>query len=138
LIDGGRSSQAATTAVVEPVALESADSVAGAAPRSRLVSSFLGDGVKQIDVYDFDLPTGIKSGAALGYTFMDGVQAKSSVRGVDVFDWTTHSWRPLPTQPVSGARPSAALNPGELATGTVRVRVNESEPGQANLVLNDR
>jgi hypothetical protein len=112
--------------------------VAGAAPRSRLVSSFLGDGVKQIDVYDFDLPTGIKSGAALGYTFMDGVQAKSSVRGVDVFDWTTHSWRPLPTQPVSGARPSAALNPGELATGTVRVRVNESEPGQANLVLNDR
>jgi hypothetical protein len=138
LIDGGRASQAATTAVVEPVALESADSVAGAAPRSRLVSSFLGDGVKQMDVYDFDLPTGIKSGAALGYTFMDGVQAKSSVRGVDVFDWTTHSWRPLPAQPASGARPSAPLNPGELATGTVRVRVDESEPGQANLVLNDR
>jgi hypothetical protein len=41
-------------------------------------------------------------------------------------------------QPTSGGRPSAPLGSGELATGTVRVRVNESEPGQASLVLNDR
>jgi hypothetical protein len=138
LIDGSHSSQAATMAVVEPVALESADSVAGAAPRGRLVSSFLGDGVTQVDVYDFDLPSGIKSGVSLGYTYLDPLQAKSSVRAVEVFDWTTHSWRSLPTQPVSGGRPSAPLGSGELATGTVRVRVNESEPGQASLVLNDR
>jgi hypothetical protein len=138
LIDGGHSSQAATMAVVEPVALESADSVAGAAPRSRLVSSFLGDGVTQVDVYDFDLPSGIKSGAALGYTYLDPLQAKSSVRAVDVYDWATHTWRPLPMQPASGGRPSAQLGSGELATGTVRVRVSESEPGQASLVLNDR
>jgi hypothetical protein len=137
-IEGGHPSHTTLTAVVEPVELESADSVSGAAPRPRLISSFLGDGVSQVDVYDFDLPGGLKSGASLGYTFVDGLPSQSAVRGVDVFDWGSRTWQPLPTQSATGARPSAQpLTSGEIAAGTVRVRVHESEPGQANLVLND-
>jgi hypothetical protein len=138
-IEGGHPSRTTLTAVVEPVGLESADSLSGAAPRGRLVSSFLGDGVSQVDVYDFDLPAGLKSAASLGYTFVDGVQAQSSVRGVDVFDWNTHTWQALPTQSGTGARPAGVpLSSGHTSSGTVRVRVRESEPGQANLVLNDQ
>ena len=45
----------------------------------------------------------------------------------------------LPVQPSGGARPAGVpLTPGESAGGTVRVRVRESEAGQANLVLNDQ
>jgi hypothetical protein len=58
---------------------------------------------------------------------------------VDVFDWGSHTWQPLPSQPATGARPSGVpLNSGQTSGGTVRVRVHESEPGQANLVLNDQ
>jgi hypothetical protein len=138
-IEGGHPSHSTLTAVVEPVGLEAADSLSAAAPRGRLVSSFLGDGVSQVDVYDFDLPAGLKSPASLGYTFVDGVQSQSSVRGVDLFDWNTHSWQALPTQPGTGARPAGVpLGGGHTSSGTVRVRVRESEPGQANLVLNDQ
>jgi hypothetical protein len=137
-IEGGHPSHSSMTAVVEPVELESSDSVGGAAPRARLISSFLGDGVSQVDVYDFDLPAGLKSGASLGYTFVDGLPSQSAVRGVEVFDWGSHSWLPLPTQVATGARPSAVpLTASEMSGGSVRVRVRESEPGQANLVLND-
>ena len=138
-IEGGHPSHTTLTAVVEPVSLEAADSVAGAAPRARLVSSFLGDGVSQVDVYDFDLPGGLKSAGSLGYTFVEGLPSQSAVRGVDVFDWGSHTWQPLPSQSATGARPSGVpLNSGQTAGGTVRVRVRESEPGQANLVLNDQ
>jgi hypothetical protein len=103
-----------------------------------MVSTFLGDGVSQVDVYDFDLPEGLKGGASLGYTFVDGVPSQSAVRGVEVYDWGSHAWQPLPTQSATGARPSGVpLTAGQISGGTVRVRVRESEPGQANLVLND-
>jgi hypothetical protein len=138
-IEGGHPSHTALTAVVEPVSLEAADSLGGAAPRARLVSSFLGDGVSQVDVYDFDLPAELKSATSLGYTFVEGLPSQSAVRGVDVFDWGSRTWHPLPSQPASGARPSGVpLSSGQTAAGTVRVRVRESEPGQANLVLNDQ
>lgn len=138
-IQGGHPSHATLTAVVEPVGLEAADSLGGAGPRARLVSSFLGDGVSQVDVYDFDLPAGVKAATSLGYTFVEGLPSQSAVRGVDVFDWSSHTWRPLPSQPAAGARPSGVpLSSGQTAGGTVRVRVRESEPGQANLVLNDQ
>ncbi|MDQ6742468.1 MAG: hypothetical protein M3Z97_06105 [Candidatus Dormibacteraeota bacterium] len=138
-IEGGHPSHTTLTAVVEPVGLESADAVGGAAPRARLVSSFLGDGVSQVDIYDFELPAGLKSSAALGYTFVEGLPSQSAVRGVDVFDWGSHTWQPLPGQPATGARPSGVpLSSGQTSGGTVRVRVRESEPGQANLVLNDQ
>jgi len=138
-IEGGHPLHTTLTAVVEPVGLETADSVSGAARHARLISSFLGDGVSQVDVYDFDLPGGLKSAVSLGYTFVDGLPSQSSVRGVDVFDWGSHSWQPLPSQPSTGARPSGVpLSAGQSAGGTVRVRVRESEPGQANLVLNDQ
>jgi hypothetical protein len=137
-IEGGHPSHTSLSAVVEPVGLEMADSVGGAAPRARLTSSFLGDGVSQVDVYDFDLPAGLKSAPTLGYTFVEGLPSQSSVRGVDVFDWGSHTWQPLPSQPATGARPPGApLTGGQTGSGTVRVRVRESEPGQANLVLND-
>jgi hypothetical protein len=138
-IEGGHPSHTTLTAVVQPVGLEAADSLGGAAPRARLVSSFLGDGVSQVDVYDFDLPVGLRGPASLGYTFVDSLQAQSAVRGVEVFDWGSHTWQSLPSQPAAGARPSAVpLSSGQSRGGTVRVRVRESEPGQANLVLNDQ
>jgi hypothetical protein len=95
----------------------------------------VGDGISQVDVYEFDLPAGLKSSVGLGYTFVDGLQTQ--VRSVEVFDWSSHSWRSLKPQPISSPRAvAAALAPGEVGAGTVRVRVRESEPGQANLVLN--
>lgn len=136
VIEGGRPSHAAITAVVEPVALEAADAVGGASARPRLVSSFLGDGASQLDVYDFQLPTGVKSSVGLGYSFVDAIQ--TPVRSVEVFDWANRSWRPLRPQAISSSRAgTTALGAGEVSTGTVRVRVRESEPGQASLALND-
>ena len=134
-IEGGRPSHAAITAIVEPVGLEAADSVGGASPRGRLVSTMVGDGLSQVDVYDFDLPAGLKSSVGLGYTFVEGLQTQ--VRSVEVFDWASHSWRSLKAQSIASPRAvGAPLAPGEVGAGTVRIRVRESELGQANLVLN--
>jgi hypothetical protein len=136
LIEGSRPSHASITAVVEPVGLEAADSIWAAAPRPRLVSSFLGDATTQVDVYDFQLPAGGKAPVGLGYSLVDAAQ--TPVRSVEVYDWGSRSWRALRAQTITSPRAgSTPLAPGEVSTGTVRVRVRESEPGQASLALND-
>jgi hypothetical protein len=137
-IDGERLSNSTTTAVVEPVGLEAADSLGAAPPPARLVSSLLSEGTSQVDVYDFDLPAGLKAPVTLGYTFVDS-QPQTSVRSVEVFDWNSRSWRALPRQSAATSRPAnEQLTDAEAAGGTVRIRVRESEVGQANLVLSDR
>jgi hypothetical protein len=108
------------------------------APRPRLVSGVSsGDGTSQVDVYDLELPAGLTSTPALGYTFVDSPDP--TVQSVEVYDWGTHSWRPLPKQqlPLRSQQP-VTLNPGEVQGGVVRVRVHETLPYQANLSLVDQ
>jgi hypothetical protein len=138
-VDGARPGRLAVAAVVEPIQLQAADSLAGIAPRPRLVSNFLpttGDS-DQVDVYDFDLPLGLTSAVGLSYQLLDG--SPSTVRSVEVYDWSTGSWRALPKQqvPVKTTGPTP-LAPGELAQGVVRVRVDETSPFQASLAVSDQ
>ncbi|HZU17777.1 MAG TPA: hypothetical protein VFD01_14400 [Candidatus Dormibacteraeota bacterium] len=138
LVDGEHPGRSALAAMVEPVRLQSSDSLLGMAPRPRLVSGVSsGDGTSQVDVYDLELPAGLTSTPALGYTFVDSPDP--TVQSVEVYDWGTHSWRPLPKQqlPLRSQQP-VTLNPGEVQGGVVRVRVHETLPYQANLSLVDQ
>ncbi len=124
--------------MVEPVRLQSSDTLLGTAPRPRLVSGASnGDGTSQVDVYDLDLPVGLASTPALSYTFVDSPDP--TVQSVEVYDWGTHSWRALPKQqvPLRSQQP-VNLNPGEVQGGVIRVRVRETLPYQANLSLVDQ
>jgi hypothetical protein len=136
-IDGARPGRSAVAAMVEPVQLLGSDSLAGIAPRPRLVSNYTGDGVGLIDVYDFDLPAGLAVAPALNYSLLDA--GNSSVRSVEVYDWINHTWRALPRQAVP-IRPQApaALAPGEATHGVVRARVRESLFYQATLSVSDQ
>src|SRR5207302_4507914 len=85
-VDGAQPGRNTVAAVVEPIALQSADSLAGIAPRQRLVSNFGSpDGATQVDVYDFDLPPGLTTPAGLSYQMPD--MSQPNVRSVEVYDW---------------------------------------------------
>jgi hypothetical protein len=128
--------KAAVAALVEPVQLQGADSLVGVAPRPRLVSNFYAGDSSQFDVYDFDLPVGLAVPVGLSYQMLDTNQP--NVRSVEVYDWALHSWRALPKQPMPvRTQGQVPLTPGEVASGVVRVRVQEALPNQASLALGD-
>ncbi|HXM57851.1 MAG TPA: hypothetical protein VOB72_20810 [Candidatus Dormibacteraeota bacterium] len=138
-VDGAQPGRNAVAAVVEPITLQSADSLAGIAPRQRLVSNYGSpDGATQVDVYDFDLPPGLTTPTGLSYQMPDMQQP--NVRSVEVYDWQAHAWRSLPKQPVSSrSQGPTPLKPGELAQGVVRVRVVEGfATNGANLAVGDQ
>jgi hypothetical protein len=137
-VDGARPRRSVVAAVVQPIVVQTADALAGIAPRIRLVSNFASaDGSTQVDVYDFDLPNGLTTPTVLSYQMPDMTQP--NVRSIEVFDWVSHTWRALPRQPAtSRGQAPAALRPGELAQGDVRVRVVEGFPTNgANLAVGD-
>ena len=137
-IEGERPGRQTVAAIVEPVQLQSADSLTGIPPRARLVSNVSdGNSTGQVDVYDFDLPAGLAVPVGLNYSLLD--TTGQSVRAMDVYDWSGHGWRPLPRQslPVRSQGP-VPLTPGETASGVVRVRVQESVPGQATLSVSNQ
>ena len=134
-VEGGRPSGASVAAVVEPFQLLAADSLSGLAPRARWVSNYFADDSSQTDVYDFDLPPGLTAPVGLSYDMLQAA-TQTGVTDVAVYNWDTHSWRSLPKQAIpSRSQAPVALAPGELAQGVVRVRVQESLPGQAQLAL---
>ncbi|HLH67865.1 MAG TPA: hypothetical protein VKY90_02245 [Candidatus Dormibacteraeota bacterium] len=138
LVDGEQPGRSALAAMVEPVRLQSSDSLLGMAPRPRLVSGISNaDGTSQVDVYDLNIPAGLTSTPALSYTFVDSPDP--AVQSVEVYDWSTHTWRALPKQqlPLRSQQP-VALTPGEVQGNVVRVRVRETLPYQANLSLVDQ
>jgi hypothetical protein len=62
--------------------------------------------------------------------------ANSPVGSVEIYDWTTRSWSQLPAQgPPYRGQQTVALTPGEVAGGTVRTRIHESEPYDSQLTL---
>jgi hypothetical protein len=137
-VDGAQPGRNIVAAAVLPVAVQSADSLAGITPRPRLVSNYGSpDGSTQVDVYDFDLPAGLVAPTGLVYQMPD--TAQPSVRSVEVYDWTAHSWRALPKQPVTArTQGPSGLRAGELAQGIVRVRVVEGfATNGANLAVGD-
>jgi len=135
-VDGAPPSGASVAALVEPVHVQTADSLTGIAPPPRLVSNYVGDASDHVDVYDFDLPVGLTNPVALTYQMPDIPQA--SVRSVEVYDWAAHRWLSLPKQTIpSRATGPVQMSSGELAGGAVRVRVHESQASQAGLSVSD-
>jgi hypothetical protein len=135
-VDGQRPTRSTLAAVVEPVDLQSVDSLASMRTDTRLVSTYTGDGSTTglVDVYDLQVPNGVTGGLQLGYQYLN--MANSQVGSVEVYDWTTHAWRALPAQgPPYRGQQAASLTPGELAGGTVRTRIHESEPYDSQLTL---
>lgn len=135
-VDGARPRRATVAALVEPVQLQAADSVSTIPTRPRLVSNYIGDAGDHVNVYDFDLPTGVTGPIGLTYQMPD--VAQSAVRSIEVYDWQSQTWHALPRQavPARTAGP-APLTAGELAAGLVRVRVHEAQVNGASLSLSD-
>jgi hypothetical protein len=135
-VDGHQPSRSPLAAVVEPVALQSADSLASTRVRTRLVSTYSGDGSTPgvVDVYDLEIPRGVQGAFQLGYVYLD--MGSSPVASVEVYDWGTHAWRALPAQgaPYRGPQ-TAPLTPGETAGGVIRARVHESAPYDSQLTV---
>ncbi len=138
-VDGARPGRAAVAAVVEPITVKTADALSGIAPRPRLVSNYgSADGSTQLDVYDFDLPSGLTTPTVLSYQLPD--MPSPNVRSVEVYDWSGHTWRAMPRQPVAArSQGPVLLQPGELVQGVVRVRVVEGyATNGANLSVGDQ
>jgi hypothetical protein len=135
-VDGQRPTRSALAAVVEPVELQSADSLSSIKANTRLVSTYSGDGSTAglVDVYDLEVPNGVTGSLQLGYVFLN--TSNSPVDSVEVYDWIAHTWRPLPAQgqPYRGPQ-NASLNPGEVAGGVVRTRIHESAPNDPQLTV---
>jgi hypothetical protein len=130
-IEGGSMATSGRAALVEPVRLESADSLAAIAPAARLVSSYVSGGSDMVDAYELDLPPGVSGQVGLTWAT---VGPSSATAPVEVYNWDLHTWRALPLQYGPGQPPTqAALTRGETATGVVRIRVHENAPGQSLL-----
>jgi hypothetical protein len=137
-VDGAQPGRSVVAAMVEPVTMQSADALAGIAPRPRLVSNYgSADGSTQVDVYDFDLPPGLTAPSVLSYQMPD--MSQPNVRSIEVYDWNSRTWRAMPKQPVNArSQGPVPLNPGEVASGEVRVRVVEGfATNGANLAVGD-
>jgi hypothetical protein len=138
-VDGAQPGRSVVAAVVEPVAMQSADALSGIAPRPRLVSNFgSADGSTLVDVYDFDLPNGLTTPTVLSYQMPD--MSQPNVRSVEVYDWNAHTWRAMPKQSVTArSQPPVPLQPGEMGQGEVRVRVVEGfATNGPNLAVGDQ
>ncbi|HEY4026210.1 MAG TPA: hypothetical protein VGO86_07240 [Candidatus Dormibacteraeota bacterium] len=134
LVEGRRPLSSGRAAVVEPVTLRSTDT-ATAVPAARLVSAYAdAGGTSQLDVYELEAPQSLSVHAGLTWSLAGPPAAIS----VEVYDWVSGTWRPVPGGSLVGApSPAFALTPGERGSGLVRVRVHEGQPGQASITLSD-
>lgn len=136
-VAGAAPGHATLAAVVEPVGLESLDSLNSIALRPRLVS-MVGDKAYSVDVYDVDLPAGITgSGLSLSYFYPPPVAGNPNppVRSVDVYDWASGKWVPQQQFPATGRGLSAPVSPSESSAGVVRVRVEELSPQTSQVAV---
>lgn len=125
--DGRLAASSTRAVVVEPVRLQSADSLAGIAPQARLVSDHSGGAGTSVDVYEVDLPRGVSGRIRLSLAFLKS-PVTPTLYPVEVYDWDVHAWRAISPQ-----ANTAPLTQAETAGGVVRVRVKEDRPGQAVL-----
>jgi hypothetical protein len=124
-VDGGRPSGSSRALFVQPVRLQSADTVGGLPPPARLVSSAsTADGGTQLDVYELEPPAGLTK--PVGLTVVPLPQGV--LTGVEVYDWSAGTWRPLNGALAGRGSGASRLGAGELAGGVVRVRVRETGP----------
>jgi hypothetical protein len=132
-VEGGGMATSGRAELVEPVRLQSADSVAAIPPVGRLVSSYVSGGQDLVDAYELDLPPGVSGRVALTWAAAGPSQTAASI---EVYDWDLHTWRLLPLRSNPGqAPPQALLTRAETATGVVRVRVHENAPSQSLLTV---
>jgi hypothetical protein len=135
-IEGAQPAHATLAAVVQPVQLESVDSLAAVAAQPRIVS-MVSDNAYTFDVFDIEVPAGVATpGLALSYFYPTPTGqtiTNAAVRSVDVYDWTTGSWRAMPRFPATGRGLSTPVEPAEVHGGIIRVRVNELNPQSAQV-----
>jgi hypothetical protein len=136
-VDDQKPTRSSLAAVVEPVGLQSADSLGSLIrAKTRLVSTYSGDGSTAglVDVYDLEIPRGVTGALQLGYVYLN--MANSPVGSVEVYDWSTHTWRTLPAQgPPYRGQQTEPLGPGEVAGGVLRARIHESAPYDSQLTV---
>ena len=126
-VEGTRPSHKGLAAVVDPVSLDSVDSL-GLAPKASVL--FSGSTVPvHYDVFDLVIPAGYAGPVKLDYESSAaaiGLGGSQGARSVEVYDWGTGTWRALPTTAASQNLRSltADLTPAETR-GVVRVRVLE-------------
>jgi hypothetical protein len=121
-VEGAHTGGSIRAVLVEPVRPEQADSLAAAPPAARLVSSLSAGGPGAVEVFEFDVPSGLAGRVAVAR------QGPSPGASIDVYDWTRHAWQPLS---------AGALSPDQVGPGVVRVRVQNGVPGQVPVGLSD-
>jgi hypothetical protein len=121
-VDGGRAGGSVRAVLVEPVRPEQADALAAAPPVPRLVSSLSTGGPGAVDVFEFDVPSGLAGRVAVA------PQGTAPGSSIDVYDWARHAWRPLA---------AGGLGPDQTGPGVVRVRVRNGVAGQVPVGLSD-
>jgi hypothetical protein len=108
-------------AVVSPVRLTAADRFLDRWSFARPVSLARSESGRT-DVYELDAPPGAHPGLSLRYT---GRAVGLSPASMELYDWASRAWRPVP---VAAGAASVPLSASELGPGVVRVRVREATP----------
>jgi hypothetical protein len=127
-VDGAAPHHGAIAVLIQPVLLTSSDGLVAGLGSARLVSVYHSS-PNYVDAYDLDLPSTSATTYSLRYQSAGANAYPPNVVGsssVEVFDWSTGTWRKLP----SGNQATAKLTAGETSGGLVRVRVSESFAGQ--------
>jgi len=136
--EGGRISIAVTT-----VALEATDTIPYRSGGARLVSISPAPGGGKVAVSDLDVPPGV---GPLSVRYRSDVSISGAPKpdrsSVEVYNWTTATWRTLPRTGVPiGTRPATfaetPLDPAEIADGLVRLRITNAPAGAQLLLTSD-
>ena len=122
-VDGANPHRTSIAALVEPVTLESSDSLVAGLGTARLVSVYR-SAPNYLDVYDIDLPSQVRGVYTLKYVVGPNPSGQQSI-APDVYAWSTGQWRALPLS----ANGLSRLQPDEVSHGLVRVRLAEASPG---------
>jgi hypothetical protein len=128
-VDGANPHRTTIAVLVEPVSLESSDSLVAGLGTARLVSVYRG-APNFLDVYDIDLSSQPQKAYTLKYVVVPNAAGQQAI-APDVYSWSTGTWRTLPLS----ANGLSRLQPDEVSHGSARVRLAESSPGQAGSFL---
>jgi len=128
-VDGANPHRTTIAVLVEPVSLESSDSLIAGLGTPRLVSVYRSS-PSFLDVYDIDLPSQAQKAYTLKYVVVANAAGQQSI-APEVYGWSTGTWRALPLS----ANGQSRLQPDELLHGSARVRLAEPSPGQSSSFL---
>jgi hypothetical protein len=128
-IDGANPHRTTIAALIEPVSLESSDSLVAGLGTPRLISVYR-SAPNFVDIYDIDLPSQPQKAYTLKYVVVPNQAGQQSI-APEVYGWSTGTWRALPLS----ANGQSRLQPDEFSHGSVRVRLAEPSPGQFSTFL---